>query len=57
MPALVAARFNPYLKAKFTEISAAGKPAKVTITAIMRRLIVLANALLRDNRTWRPDLT
>ena len=32
--------------------TAAGKPAKVAITAIMRRLVVLANALLRDDRTW-----
>lgn len=52
MPALVAARFNPDLKASFAVLTAAGKPAKVAITAIMPRLIVLANALLRDDRTW-----
>jgi len=52
MPALVAARFNPDLKARFNAMTAAGKPAKVAITALMRRLIVLANALLRDDRTW-----
>ena len=52
MPALVAARFNPDLRAKFAAMTAAGKPAKVAITALMRRLVVLANALLRDDRTW-----
>lgn len=52
MPALVAARFNPDLKARFAAMTAAGKPAKVAITALMRRLVVLANALLRDDRTW-----
>ncbi|HTU52695.1 MAG TPA: IS110 family transposase, partial [Acetobacteraceae bacterium] len=31
---------------------AAGKPPKLAITALMRRLVVLANALLRDDRTW-----
>ena len=30
----------------------AGKPAKVAITALMRKLVVLANALLRGNRKW-----
>ena len=31
-----------------------GKPAKVALTAIMRKLIVLANALLKANRPWTP---
>ncbi len=52
MPALVAARFNPDLKARFAAMTTAGKPAKVAITSVMRRLVVLANALLRDDRTW-----
>lgn len=52
LPALVAARHNPDLKAKFRNLIAAGKPAKVALTAIMRKLVLLANALLRDNREW-----
>jgi transposase len=52
MPALAAVRFNPDLKAKYDQLIAAGKPAKVALVAIMRKLIVLANALLRDGRTW-----
>ena len=54
MPALVASRFNPDLKAKYDQLKAAGKAPKVAITAIMRKLIVLANALLRNNRKWVP---
>ncbi len=54
MPALVAARFNPELKAKYRALLAAGKPAKVALTPIMRKLIILANALLRDQRHWAP---
>jgi transposase len=56
MPALVATRFNPGLKAKYEKLRAAGKASKVAITAIMRRLVVLANVLLRDRRKWTPDL-
>ena len=52
MPALVAMRFNPQLKAKYDQLIAAGKPAKKAITAIMRKLVVLANALLRNGRKW-----
>ena len=56
MPALVAMRFNPDLKAKYEQLVAAGKPPKKAITAIMRKLVVLANALIRDRRNWTPSL-
>jgi transposase len=52
MPALVAARFNPELSAKYTQLIARGKPPKVAITAIMRKLVVLANALLKKGTPW-----
>lgn len=54
MPALVATRFNPDMKAKYTTLVAAGKPPKVAITAIMRKLVILANALLKEGRNWTP---
>lgn len=56
MPALVAMRFNPDLKANYDRLVATGKPPKKAITAIMRKLVVLANALLRDRRKWTPSL-
>ena len=52
MPALVATRFNPDLKAKYNQLTNAGKPAKVALIAVMRKLIVLANTLLKANRRW-----
>lgn len=52
MPALVAMRHNPDLKAKYTALRGAGKPAKVALIALMRKLIILANTLIRDNREW-----
>jgi transposase len=52
MPAMVAMRFNPDLKAKYEALINAGKPAKLAITAIMRKLVVLANALLKNGSTW-----
>ena len=55
MPALVAARFNPDLKAKYDRLQAAGKAPKLALTAIMRKLVILANALLRDSRPWSAE--
>jgi len=43
LPAVVAARFNPDMKAKYHELIAKG---------VMRKLVVMANALLRDGRKW-----
>ncbi len=56
MPALVAIRFNADMKAKYEALVAAGKPPKVAITAIMRKLAILANVLLRQKRKWTPKL-
>lgn len=57
MPALVAIRFNPPLKDKYEALCRAGKPAKLAIVAIMRKIVITANALIRDNRKWTPDHT
>ena len=54
MPALVATRFNPNLKAKYDPLRAKGRPPKAAITAVMRKLIVLANALLKAHPCWAP---
>jgi transposase len=57
MPALVAIRFNPPLKEKYEALRGAGKVAKVAIVAIMRKIVITANALIRDNRKWTLDMT
>ena len=54
MPALVAMRFNPDLKSKYAALRQAGKPAKVAIVTLMRKLLETANALVKADRTWTP---
>jgi transposase len=48
LPAIVAMRFNPALRAFADRLGAAGKPPKVVITAVMRKLLLLAVAILRS---------
>jgi len=55
MPVLVAMRHNPDLKAKYTALIAAGKPAKVALVALMRKLIILVNTLIREDRKWERN--
>lgn len=55
MPALVAIRFNSDLHQKYQEMLKAGKAKKVAITAVMRRIVVLANTVLREGRGWYPN--
>ena len=71
MPALVAMRFNPDLKAICDKLRGGGKPARVALTAgigktiprlfsdphQMRKLIELANALVKADRIWGPKRT
>lgn len=42
-------------KRKYDQLVKAGKPPKVALTAIMRKLVVVANALLRDGRKWSEN--
>lgn len=52
MPALVAMRHNPEMAAFAERLRDRGKPSKVVITAIMRKLFITANALVREERKW-----
>ena len=52
--ALAAARCNPQLRDDYKRLRDAGKKAKVAITAIMRKLVVLANVLIKEDRPWKP---
>lgn len=54
MACLSAIRYNPVIAAFYQRLRAAGKPFKVAITACMRKLITILNAMLRDNRAWAP---
>lgn len=57
MAALTAIRCNPVFKAFYARLRAVGKPAKVAITATMRKLLVTLNAMLRDGAPWKPLAT
>ena len=54
MAALTGARCNPALVAMRQRLETAGKPAKVILTALMRKLLTFLNAILRDSSEWRP---
>lgn len=54
MASISAARCNPDLKAFYARLRAAGKPAKLALTAVMRKLVILANTLIREDRHWIP---
>lgn len=54
MAALVATRHNAVIKAFYQRLIQAGKPPKVALTACMRKLLLIMNAMLRHNRTWNP---
>jgi transposase len=55
MAAVVAARCNPVIRALYTRLRGAGKPAKVALVACMRKLLLIANAMLRDGTPWAPE--
>jgi transposase len=52
MAALVASRWNPVLKAFHDRLKTAGKKPKVALVAVMRKLIVTLNAMIRNNQPW-----
>ena len=54
MAALSAMTHHPEYSVKYDAMIKAGKLAKVALVAIMRKLLILANALLRDKRKWTP---
>jgi transposase len=53
MAALVASRYNPVLKQLYSRLTAAGKPKKVALIAVARRLLTFANAILRTKIAWQ----
>lgn len=56
MAAITATRANPDIRAYYQHLLAAGKPHKVAFIACLRKLLILANTLLREHRPWRQDL-
>jgi transposase len=52
MGALVATRHNPVIRAFYRRLLAAGKPKKVALTACMRKLLIILNAMVRQQAPW-----
>ena len=52
MAAMSASNWNPGLKAFHDRLAATGKKPKVVIVAVMRKMITMLNAMLRDGTTW-----
>jgi transposase len=55
LAAVSAVRCNPALRSLYRRLRAAGKPAKVALIAVARKLVLLANTLIRQNRNWLPN--
>jgi transposase len=55
MATLAAVRFNPVIKAFYQRLREEGKRPKVALTACMRKLIVILNAMVRDGEKWHCD--
>jgi transposase len=53
MATVVGVRHNPTLRAFHARLRAAGKPPKVALTACMRKLLLILNAMLRDGTRWQ----
>ena len=55
MATLTAVRRNPALKAFYLRLRSAGKPPKVALTAAMRKLLTVLNAILKHRTPWSPQ--
>jgi transposase len=55
MAALSARTHNPVIRAMFERLTAAGKPYKVAMTACMRKLLIILNAMVRTGRPWKAS--
>jgi len=56
MATLSAKRFNPAIRVFYERLIALGKPKKVALTASMRKLLSILNAMVRDRTQWNPNL-
>jgi transposase len=56
MPTLVAVRKNPWLRAHYERLLAAGKRPKVALVACMRKLLTAIYSVARNRRPFVPHL-
>lgn len=53
MAAPVATRYNTRLKANYQRLQKRGKPKKMALVAVMRKLLVTLNVMIREEQPWR----
>jgi transposase len=53
MGAVVAIRHNPIIKDFYERLLSRGKPKKLAITACVRKMLVILNAMVRDQKPWQ----
>ncbi len=56
MATLTAARYNPAIRVFYERLVAAGKPKKVALTACMRKLLTILNAMIARRTAWKPPV-
>jgi transposase len=56
MATVSAVRCNAVIRAFFERLCAAGKPKKVALTACMRKLLTILNAMMHTHTSWQPAL-
>ncbi len=57
MATLVAVRFNPVIKAFYERLVNKGKLKKIALTACMHKLLIILNAMMKNNSFWKPQIT
>lgn len=55
MATLVATRYNPVIQQHYQRLLGTGKKKKVALVACMRKLLVILNAMLREQKPWRTS--
>ena len=56
MATLVAIRYNAQIKAFYERLCLMGKLKKVAIVACMHKLLIIMNAMIKNNQTWQPNI-
>ena len=56
MSTLVATRHNPVIRDFYNHLMSQGKLHKVAMTASMRKLLTMLNAMIRDQSYWQPEM-
>ena len=56
MAALVASRYNPRMKRIYNDLLARGKKPKVALVALMRKMLIMMNAMVKNNQPWSTEI-